>query len=60
MREHSFTGIEHDYLKSIAGLNADELWRVCLNPSTGVRETLTRANAATARHALGSLGTTAR
>jgi len=60
MRERSFTGIEHDYLKSIAGLNADELWRVCLNPSTGVRETLTRDNAATARRALGSLGTTAR
>lgn len=52
MRKHDMTGIDHAYLKSIAGLNADELWRVCLNPETRVGEVLTRETAATTRSTL--------
>ena len=52
MQEHSMTGIDHDYLKSIAGLNADELARVCLDPDTRVARVLTRTDAATARATL--------
>lgn len=54
MREANYTGIDHDYLKSIAGLNADELWRVCLSPDTRVAEGLSRADAAVARETLAS------
>lgn len=54
MREHAMTGIDTSYLKSIAGLNADELWRVCLNPKTRVGELLTREIAATTRSTLAS------
>ena len=52
LRAHKMTGIDHDYLKSIAGLNADELWRVCMNPESRVGEVLDRAAAATARETL--------
>ncbi len=51
-----YTGIDHDYLKSIAGLNADELWRVCLDPSTRVAQTLSRTDAEAARQTLASFG----
>lgn len=40
------------YLKSIAGLNADELGRICLNPDTRVAEVLDREAAVVARAAL--------
>ena len=56
MREAKYTGIDHDYLKSIAGLNADELWRVCLDPETRVSEGLSRADAEVARQTLASFG----
>lgn len=56
MREHHMTGIDHDYLKSIAGLNADELWRVCLAPESRVALTLTRQDAAVTRQTLASYG----
>ncbi|MDW3180145.1 MAG: toprim domain-containing protein [Acidimicrobiia bacterium] len=56
MREQSLTGIDIDYLKSIAGLNAEELWRVCLNPATRVATVLSRADAASARKTLAQFG----
>ena len=56
MRERDMTGIDHDYLKSIAGLNADELWRVCLDPATRVARTLAREDAEQARRTLASYG----
>ena len=56
MRERKMTGIDHDYLKSIAGLNASELWRVCLDPETRVAQTLTREDAEVARETLASFG----
>ena len=58
MRERKMTGIDHDYLKSIAGLNASELWRVCLDPETRVAQTLTREDAEVARQTLASFGKT--
>ena len=58
MRERKLTGIDHDYLKSIAGLNASELWRVCLDPETRVAQTLTREDAEVARQTLASFGKT--
>ena len=58
MRERKMTGIDHDYLKSIAGLNASELWRVCLDPETRVAQTLTREDAEVARETLASFGKT--
>ena len=56
MSQAGLTGIDRDYLKSIAGLNADELWRVCLDPDTRVAENLSRADAAAARETLASFG----
>ena len=56
MRERKMTGIDHDYLKSIAGLNASELWRVCLDPETRVAQTLSREDAEVARETLASFG----
>ena len=56
MRERKMTGIDHDYLKSIAGLNASELWRVCLDPETRIAQTLTREDAEVARETLASFG----
>ena len=56
MQAHEMTGIDHDYLKSIAGLNAEELWRVCMAPETRVGQTLNRDDAASARHTLASFG----
>ena len=56
MRERDMTGIDHEYLKSIAGLNADELWRVCLDPETRVEQTLSRKDAEQARQTLASFG----
>lgn len=56
LQGRSATGIDHDYLKSIAGLNASELWRVCLDPETRVSQELTRADAAAARKTLASFG----
>ena len=56
MRERKMTGIDHDYLKSIAGLNASELWRVCLAPETRIAQTLTRQDAEVARETLASFG----
>ena len=56
MRERNMTGIDHDYLKSIAGLNAGELSRVCLDPETRVDQTLTRSDAEVARSTLTSFG----
>ncbi len=53
MRERAMTGVDTNYLKSIAGLNADELWRVCLDPETRVGEALNRDAANVARKALG-------
>jgi hypothetical protein len=47
------TGVDTNYLKSIAGLNADELWRVCLDPETRLGESLDRDAAIVARKALG-------
>ena len=58
MRKRKITGIDHDYLKSIAGLNASELWRVCLDPETRVAQTLTREDAEVARQTLASFGKT--
>ena len=58
MSERKMTGIDHDYLKSIAGLNASELWRVCLDPETRVAQTLTREDAEVARQTLASFGKT--
>jgi len=58
MRQHKMTGIDHDYLKSIAGLNASELWRVCLDPETRVAQKLTREDAETTRTTLESFGRT--
>ena len=58
MRERKMTGIDHDYLKSIAGLNASELWRVCRDPETRVAQTLTREDAEVARQTLASFGKT--
>lgn len=55
MRQAKYTGIDHDYLKSIAGLNADELWRVCLDPATRTSEDLDRKDAAVARNVLTGL-----
>lgn len=52
MRSRSLSGIDTGYLKSIAGLNADELWRVCMNPATRVGEALDRNAAEVARQAL--------
>jgi len=52
MRERSMSGIDIAYLKGIAGLNADELWRMCLNPKTRVAEVLDREAAAMARETL--------
>lgn len=56
LQAQSATGIDHDYLKSIAGLNASELWRVCLDPQTRVSQELTRADASAARETLASFG----
>lgn len=56
MRERKMTNIEIDYLKSIAGLNADELWRVCLDPESRVSSVLTRDDAAAARRTLEHFG----
>ena len=56
MEQHEMTSIDHDYLKSIAGLNADELWRVCMAPDTRVGQTLNREDAASARTTLASFG----
>ena len=56
MHERKMTGIDHDYLKSIAGLNASELWRVCLAPETRIAQTLTRQDAEVARETLASFG----
>lgn len=56
MQEAKLTGIDHDYLKSIAGLNADELWRVCMDPETRIAEGLSRADAEVARQTLASFG----
>lgn len=52
MSERSMTGVDIDYLKSIAGLNSDELWRLCLSPATRVAEVLDREAAALARATL--------
>ena len=56
MSQAGLTGIDRDYLKSIAGLNADELWRVCLDPDSRVAEKLSRADAAMARETLANFG----
>ncbi len=58
LRERNMTGIDHGYLKSIAGLNADELWRVCLDPESRVEQTLSRKDAASARETLANFGRT--
>ncbi len=56
MHDHGLTGIDRDYLKSIAGLNASELWRVCLDPETRVSQQLTREDATDARKTLKNFG----
>ena len=56
MREKKITGIDHDYLKSIAGLSADELWRVCLNPESRVEQKITRQDVETIRQTLANFG----
>ena len=56
MQARAMTGIDIDYLKSIAGLNADELWRVCLDPETRVGSSLSRSDARVARETLASFG----
>lgn len=58
LRERNMTGLDHGYLKSIAGLNADELWRVCLDPESRVEQTLSRKDAASARETLANFGRT--
>ncbi len=55
MRERAMTGIDVDYLKSIAGMNADELWRVCLDPDSRVQQVLKREDAERARQTFASL-----
>lgn len=56
MREAGVTGIDHDYLKSIAGLNADELWRVCLSPESRVQQQVSRQDVEVVRETLASFG----
>ena len=56
LMEQGMTGIDRDYLKSIAGLNADELGRMCLDPDTRVAQTLTNEDAADARQTLMRFG----
>ncbi|MFT7473631.1 MAG: DNA gyrase subunit B [Verrucomicrobiales bacterium] len=58
MRERAVTGIDYAYLKSMAGLNADELWRVCLSHKTRVASVLSRVDAANARQILAQFGQT--
>jgi DNA gyrase/topoisomerase IV subunit B len=58
MRARSITGIDYDYLKSIAGLNADELWRVCMNPESRIAQKLTLKDAGVTRETLANVGRT--
>lgn len=57
MADAGYSGVDHDYLKSVAGLNADELWRVCLDPETRVAQALSRSDAEVARQTLANFGT---
>lgn len=56
MWEHRITGIDYAYLKSIAGLNAEELWRVCMSPESRVAHAVTRKDAHVTRETLANFG----
>lgn len=54
MHEHEAGEVNIEYFKSVASMNADDLWTTCLNPDTRAEFALTSEHAAGARRAFNS------